>query len=91
MALLGRDVRQFFRVLERGGRLPEALAAAWSTARRGHAVIVSPAFASFDQYPNFRERAEEFHRCARLLRHRGTPSAESERRRGLIGPRVASH
>ena len=51
----------------RNERLTEALKAAWTAARRGHAVVMSPAFASFDQYANFRARAEEFHLWARQL------------------------
>lgn len=47
--------------------LADALAAAMQQARPGDAVLFSPAFASFDQYPNFRARALEFHR---LLRER---------------------
>lgn len=42
-------------------RLGDALAAAFAAARPGDAVLFSPAFASFDQYPNFRARALEFH------------------------------
>ncbi len=42
-------------------KLPEALASAFAAARPGDAVLFSPAFASFDQYPNFRARALEFH------------------------------
>lgn len=42
-------------------RLPEALRAAFAAAAPGDAVLWSPAFASFDQYPNFRARALEFH------------------------------
>lgn len=41
--------------------LQQALASAFATARAGDAVLFSPAFASFDQYPNFRARALEFH------------------------------
>ena len=41
--------------------LREALASAFAAARPGDAVLFSPAFASFDQYPNFRARAQEFH------------------------------
>lgn len=47
--------------------LREALPAALAAARPGDAVLFSPAFASFDQYPNFRTRALEFHS---LLRER---------------------
>ncbi|MFT7537658.1 MAG: UDP-N-acetylmuramoylalanine--D-glutamate ligase, partial [Hyphomicrobiaceae bacterium] len=47
--------------------LRDALPAALAAARPGDAVLFSPAFASFDQYPNFRARALEFHS---LLRER---------------------
>jgi UDP-N-acetylmuramoylalanine--D-glutamate ligase len=52
--------------------LKQALAAAMATARPGDAVLFSPAFASFDQYPNFRARALEFHA---LLREQGAGDA----------------
>ena len=42
-------------------RLRGAFAAALLAVRPGDAVLFSPAFASFDQYPNFRARALEFH------------------------------
>jgi UDP-N-acetylmuramoylalanine--D-glutamate ligase len=41
--------------------LKEAFAAAMAAALPGDAVLFSPAFASFDQYANFRQRAQEFH------------------------------
>ena len=45
-------------------RLEDALYAAWEHARAGHRILFSPAFASFDQFPNFRARAEAFHAWA---------------------------
>lgn len=51
-------------------RVPEALRDAWQSARPGESVLFSPAFASFDQYPNFRARAEEFRRAALELEDR---------------------
>jgi UDP-N-acetylmuramoylalanine--D-glutamate ligase len=39
----------------------EALTAALAAARPGDTLLFSPAFASFDQYANFRERARDFH------------------------------
>ena len=41
--------------------LRQAFEQALTAARPGEAVLWSPAFASFDQYPNFRARALEFH------------------------------
>ena len=41
--------------------LREALPKALAAAAPDDAVLWSPAFASFDQYPNFRARALEFH------------------------------
>ena len=42
-------------------RLPAALDAAFAACEPGSALLFSPGFASFDQYPNFRARALEFH------------------------------
>lgn len=42
-------------------RLEDALDAAWQGAQTGDRVLFSPAFASFDQFANFRARAEAFH------------------------------
>jgi UDP-N-acetylmuramoylalanine--D-glutamate ligase len=53
--------------------LADALAAAFAAARPGDAVLFSPAFASFDQYPNFRARALEFHQW--LTNRRGDLTA----------------
>ncbi len=55
-------------------RMPAALAAALAAASPGDAVLFSPAFASFDQYPNFRARALEFHQRIAELRC-GAPAA----------------
>lgn len=49
-------------------RLHDALDAALAHAKPGDAVLFSPAFASFDQYPNFRARALEFHSAVRERR-----------------------
>ncbi len=50
--------------------LEEALAAALAHSRPGDAVLFSPAFASFDQYPNFRARALAFHAYVQQQRQR---------------------
>jgi UDP-N-acetylmuramoylalanine--D-glutamate ligase len=42
-------------------KLADALPRALAAAAPGDALLWSPAFASFDQYPNFRARALEFH------------------------------
>ncbi|MEO6596241.1 MAG: UDP-N-acetylmuramoyl-L-alanine--D-glutamate ligase [Planctomycetota bacterium] len=55
-------------------KLQEALPAAFAAAAPGDAVLFSPAFASFDQYPNFRVRALEFHRW---LATQGAPGEAS--------------
>ncbi len=44
--------------------LEQALDAAWAQARPGDAILFSPAFASFDQYPNFQARAAGYLRWA---------------------------
>ncbi len=66
----------------RHATVEEALAAASAAAQAGESVLFSPAFASFDQYPNFRARAEVFHRFVARLpddlpRNRSRP-AESQ-------------
>ncbi|GAB4155147.1 MAG: UDP-N-acetylmuramoyl-L-alanine--D-glutamate ligase [Planctomycetota bacterium] len=57
--------------------LREALDAALEAARPGEKILFSPAFASFDQYPNFRARALEFR-------------AWLEERRGGRSPRASA-
>jgi UDP-N-acetylmuramoylalanine-D-glutamate ligase len=54
-------------------RVQGALDAALRACRPGDALLFSPAFASFDQYPNFRARALEFHAWA-TARRGGTPA-----------------
>ena len=56
--------------------LQEALVSAFAAARPGDAVLFSPAFASFDQYPNFRARALEFHSWLGSLAAPGSTRAE---------------
>ena len=48
--------------------LRQALPKALQAARPGDAILWSPGFASFDQYPNFRARALEFHALLAELR-----------------------
>ena len=54
--------------------LREALPKALAAANPGEAMLWSPAFASFDQYPNFRARALEFHALLAEDRATGTAS-----------------
>lgn len=46
------------------GSLRSALDASLAAASPGESVLFSPAFTSFDQYANFRSRAQDFHRWA---------------------------
>jgi UDP-N-acetylmuramoylalanine--D-glutamate ligase len=53
--------------------LREALPKVLAAAAPGDAVLWSPAFASFDQYPNFRARALEFHALLAAAATGGSP------------------
>ena len=55
LALAGTGV-----ALERCGDLPCAVAAARATAQAGDTVLLSPACASYDQYPNYEARGDHF-------------------------------
>jgi UDP-N-acetylmuramoylalanine--D-glutamate ligase len=48
--------------LTRSGELERALAAAGAAARPGDVVLLSPACASFDQYPDYEARGDHFRR-----------------------------
>jgi UDP-N-acetylmuramoylalanine--D-glutamate ligase len=50
--------------LERSGDLERAVAAARAAARPGSVVLLSPACASYDQYPDFEARGEHFRELA---------------------------
>jgi UDP-N-acetylmuramoylalanine--D-glutamate ligase len=50
--------------LERCGDLERAVAAARAAARPGSVVLLSPACASYDQYPDFEARGEHFRELA---------------------------
>ena len=47
--------------------LGDALDAAYRECRAGDAILFSPAFASFDQFPNFQARAAHFAEWVRRM------------------------
>jgi UDP-N-acetylmuramoylalanine--D-glutamate ligase len=51
----------------RAGDLPAAVARANVDAEPGDVVLLSPATASYDQFPNFEERGETFRRLVEEL------------------------
>ncbi len=53
--------------LERSGDLAAAVRASAGKARSGEVVLLSPACASFDQFPSFNERGEHFQEQVRAL------------------------
>jgi UDP-N-acetylmuramoylalanine--D-glutamate ligase len=63
--LAGHDVR-------RAGSLEEAVALASAAARPGDAVLLSPAYKSYDMFSGFEERGRRFKEAVRAL-HRGLP------------------
>jgi UDP-N-acetylmuramoylalanine--D-glutamate ligase len=76
--LIGEATAAFRPVLDKAGiataacgELPAAVAAAWKAARqdaaKGAVVLLSPACASFDQYPNFEVRGDHFRQLVQLL------------------------
>jgi UDP-N-acetylmuramoylalanine--D-glutamate ligase len=50
--------------LHRSGTLEQALADARAAAQPGDVVLLSPACASYDQFPNYEVRGDEFRRLA---------------------------
>jgi UDP-N-acetylmuramoylalanine--D-glutamate ligase len=53
--------------LERAASMDEAVAAAFSLAREGDAVLLSPACASFDMFRNYGHRGDVFAEAARAI------------------------
>jgi UDP-N-acetylmuramoylalanine--D-glutamate ligase len=54
--------------------LEQALDAAWDASEAGDTILFSPAFASFDQFPNFATRARRFDSWVRCLQKETVPS-----------------
>jgi UDP-N-acetylmuramoylalanine--D-glutamate ligase len=70
--LIGHSARDFALQLgatthEICGTMAEAVARAAAEARPGETVLLAPAAASFDQYPNFEKRGEDFAAQVRAL------------------------
>ena len=70
--LIGHSAREF--ALELGDTphqicdtMDRAVIAATSDAQPGEVVLLAPAAASFDQYPNFEKRGEDFIACVKSL------------------------
>jgi UDP-N-acetylmuramoylalanine--D-glutamate ligase len=51
-----------------GGSFDEVLAAARQLARRGDAVLLSPACSSYDMFRNYEERGERFRAAVEAMR-----------------------
>jgi UDP-N-acetylmuramoylalanine--D-glutamate ligase len=60
--------------------LEAALDAAWTESKEGDTILFSPAFASFDQFPNFALRAARFETWVRKLQahYRISPSSTAD-------------
>lgn len=52
---------------ERAATVEEAVGVAAAASRRGDVVLLSPACTSWDQYPDFEARGDDFKRCLREL------------------------
>ncbi|WP_172332613.1 UDP-N-acetylmuramoyl-L-alanine--D-glutamate ligase [Mangrovicoccus sp. HB161399] len=68
--LIGHSARDFALQLggldhEISGTMEQAVAQAMAEAGEGETVLLAPAAASFDQYPNFEKRGEDFTRIVR--------------------------
>ena len=51
--------------LEGAGSMPEIFEQVKATAKAGDVVLLSPACASFDMFPNYKNRGEQFKKCVK--------------------------
>ena len=85
MALIGEAKERIFRALGtltetvKLGSLEEAVEWAWSRARPGDVVLLSPACSSFDMFENYQERGKRFKEIVRGLKEKAAPRREKER------------
>jgi UDP-N-acetylmuramoylalanine--D-glutamate ligase len=84
VVLMGKDARRIAEELKETGipvmyapSLPEAVKAAYSVARPGDAVLLSPACASLDMFRNYVHRAEVFIEAVKELKQNQKPGSEA--------------
>jgi len=76
MALIGEAKERMFGALgsltetAKLGSLEEAVEWAWSRAKPGDVVLLSPACSSFDMFENYQERGRRFKEIVRGLKER---------------------
>jgi UDP-N-acetylmuramoylalanine--D-glutamate ligase len=78
VVLIGRDAERLARAIassgvpvERAAGMDEAVTAAFRASRKGDAVLLSPACASFDMFRNYEHRGEAFVAAVRRLEASG--------------------
>ena len=76
MVLIGRDAVLIEKAVAASGvpvlyaaDMEEAVETAFRIARKGDAVLLSPACASFDMFDNYKHRGEVFAAAARRMAH----------------------
>ena len=84
MALIGEAKERMFGALGnltetvKLSSLEEAVEWAWSRARPGDVVLLSPACSSFDMFENYQERGNRFKEIVRGLKGKAAPRREKE-------------
>ena len=85
MALIGEAKERMFGALGNQtetvklSSLEEAVEWAWSRARPGDVVLLSPACSSFDMFENYQERGRRFKEIVRGLKEKAAPRRGKER------------